>query len=138
MRGGQVLRLPQGTGCVRTGPGLLVGCREVGAQEAERISTKQSISKIFIFFSFVVHSVQPPREYSCIYTLRLKSPTAEKWRCYPRCGHSEDDNGGKHSRDTRLFSLVLQAVLTSHQQPRFSPASLCVSTVAKSQSPPKS
>lgn len=76
--------------------------------------------------------VQPPREYSCIYTLRLKSTTAEKWRCYSCCGNSEDYNGGKHSRDMRLFALVLQVVLPSQQRPRFSPASMQVSSTAKS------
>lgn len=70
-----------------------------------------------------------------MYTLRLKSKTAEKWRCYSCCGNSEDYKGEKHSRNMRKFNLVLQVVLTSQQQPHFSPASRHFGSIAKSQRP---
>lgn len=130
---GQMLTLLGGTGCVRTGIGLMLIWSELGAQEAERMSKKQNASRIF--FICCRRCVQPPREYNCIYTLRLKSKTEEKWRCYSCCGNSEDYKGGKHSRDMRKFNLVLQVVLTSQQQPRFSPASRHFGSIAKSQSP---
>lgn len=129
---GHVLMLLGGTGCASTEIGLLLICLEVGIQAAGNFWETKHILEFFICCTWCV---QPPREYSCIYTLRLKSKPVQKIEVLFLLWKQWRLQGEKHSRKMRRFKLVFQVVLASQQQPRFSPSSRHFGSTAKCQSP---